>query len=59
VITIEAYPVLSHVRAELSGTTTPIGTHMVLPLVIVAVVCGVSTIVPLRIGLQRMEAMEF
>jgi ABC-2 type transport system permease protein len=59
VITIEAYPVLSHVRAELSGTTTPIGTHMVLPLAIVAIVCGVCTIVPLRIGLQRMEAMEF
>jgi ABC-2 type transport system permease protein len=59
VITIEAYPVLSHVRAEVTGRETPLTTHMVLPLMAVALVCGFCTVVPLRIGLRRMEAMEF
>jgi ABC-2 type transport system permease protein len=59
VITIEAYPVLSHVRAEVTGADAPLTTHMVLPLAAVALVCGFCTVIPLRIGLRRMEAMEF
>ncbi len=59
VITIEAYPVLSHVRAQVTGQETPVTTHMILPLGAVALVCGLCTVWPLRIGLRRMQGMEF
>ena len=59
VIVIEAVPVMSYLRAQLAGEPVAITPTMVGALGAVAVICIVTTLVPLRIGLRRMERMEF
>ncbi len=59
VLVLEAAPVLGYLRAQLQGYAPVPGPWMVGSLVAVVVVCIAATIIPLRLGLQRIEAMEF
>jgi len=59
VIVIEALPVMSYLRAQLVGARTTVDTRMVLALAAVVAICAAATIIPLRLGLRRMEEMEF
>ena len=59
VLVLEAAPVLGYLRAQLQGDTPVPGPWMVGSLVAVVVVCIAATIIPLRLGLRRIEAMEF
>ncbi len=59
VLILEATPVMSYLRAELSDTPTEIDTWMVGSFVAVIVVCLATTIVPIRLGLRKIERMEF
>lgn len=59
VISIEAWPVLTQVRAQIEGVEEIPYARMALPLAGVVALCLVGVIVPLRMGLRRIEAMEF
>lgn len=59
VIVIEAVPVYGYLRAATLGTPVGLSGTMVTAFVGVAVLCAVATVLPLRIGLQRMQAFEF
>jgi ABC-2 type transport system permease protein len=59
VLALEAGPVLAYLRAELAGDDMPIGLQMILSLAAVVAVCLAATIVPIRLGLRRIERMEF
>jgi ABC-2 type transport system permease protein len=59
VISIEAWPVLTQVRAQIEGVEEIPYARMALPLAGVVTLCLVAVIVPLRMGLRRIEAMEF
>lgn len=58
VIAIEAGPVSDYLRLQQGGQpggTTP----LLLGLAVVAAVCAVATVVPLRIAIRKLEAMDF
>jgi ABC-2 type transport system permease protein len=59
VIVIEAVPVMFYLRAQLAGEPVAITPKMIIALGSVALICIVTTLVPLRVGLRRMEQMEF
>ncbi len=59
VLVLEATPVLGYLRAQLQGYAPVPGPWMVASLVAVVVVCLAATIIPIRLGLARVEAMEF
>ncbi len=59
VLVLEAGPVLAYLQGELAGTAPEMGLGLLLSLGGVVVLCLAATIVPLRIGLRRMEQMEF
>jgi ABC-2 type transport system permease protein len=59
VIVIEALPVMTYLRAQLGGAQTRLDARMVLALAAVVAICAAATIIPLRLGLRRMEEMEF
>jgi len=58
VIIIEALPVASYLRAIAIGEDPGVSTEMVLSMVAVAALCAASTILPLRIGLRRLQELE-
>ncbi len=59
VLVIEATPVMGYLRLQLSGEEGVWGPWMVISLLGVVVLCLAATIIPLRVGLKRMEEMEF
>jgi len=58
VIVIEALPVAGYLRAIATGETPSLSTELVLSMVAVAALCAVSTILPLRVGLRGLQALE-
>lgn len=59
VLVLEAAPVMGYLRAQLSGREPVSGPWMVGSLLGVVLLCVAATVIPLRIGLRRMEEMEF
>lgn len=59
VIVIEAVPVYDYLRAVYVGRDVRVDLVMVGAFVAVALVCILATVVPLRLGLQRIENFEF
>ena len=59
VITLEAWPVLGHLRSLYLGGPGVPPTALALPLGLVAVVCLLATLVPLRLAQRRIQGMEF
>ncbi|MEO8199847.1 MAG: hypothetical protein ABI679_04925 [Gemmatimonadota bacterium] len=59
VIMIEARPVMTYLRARQEGAPIGITGDMIVYGLIVVAVCLTATIVPLKLGLRRMEEMEF
>jgi ABC-2 type transport system permease protein len=59
VIVIEAVPVMGYLRAQLAGEPVQVTWKMVGSLLLVAGICLAATIIPLRLGLRRLEEMEF
>jgi ABC-2 type transport system permease protein len=58
VIALEAQPVLAHVRAQQAGQPMPVGYDVILPFVLAAALCVVTTLSSLRIGLRRVSELE-
>jgi ABC-2 type transport system permease protein len=60
VIVLEAGPVYAYLQATRNEEAVRILTpRFLLPFAAVALVCGIATALPLRIGLRRMEEFEF
>jgi hypothetical protein len=59
VIVVEAVPVSNYLRARFQGVPIPIDGWMVGAFAAVAVICLTATVVPLIVGLRRMEQFEF
>jgi ABC-2 type transport system permease protein len=59
VIVIEAMPVYGYLRAAFRGLPIPVNATMVGAFAAVVAVCVTATVVPLRVGLKRMEEFEF
>lgn len=59
VIMIEAVPVTSYLRANFRGEPIPVDMWMIGAFTAVVLICVTATIVPLVIGLRRMEQFEF
>lgn len=59
VLVLEATPVMGYLRLQLSGEEAVPGPWMVASLLAVVALCLAATIIPLRVGLKRMEEMEF
>jgi len=59
VLVLEATPVMGYLRLQLRGEEAVPGPWMVISLLAVVVLCLAATIIPLRVGLRRMEEMEF
>jgi ABC-2 type transport system permease protein len=59
VIVVEAVPVYQYLQAVSRGGTVTVGLPMILAFTVVLVVCGLATVLPLRLGLKRMEEFEF
>ncbi len=59
VMVIEAGPVLSYLRAQMNGKDPAPGPWMIGSLLAVVAICLTMTIVPIRLGLKKVEAMEF
>jgi ABC-2 type transport system permease protein len=59
VIVLEAAPVYSYLQAAQAGQPLQPSLRLLLPFLGVVALCGVATVLPLRIGLKRMEEFEF
>jgi len=59
VIVIEAQPVSRYLAAEFQADPVQVTPTMMLAFAGVVVVCAAATILPLRIGLKKMEQFEF
>ena len=59
IITIEAVPVAGYLRARQFGETFGISPGVVLALAIVIALCAATTVVSLRLGMRRMQEIEF
>ena len=59
VIVIEAVPVYRYLRAGFRGQPVAVDATMIGAFVAVAVICALATVVPLKVGLRRMEGFEF
>jgi ABC-2 type transport system permease protein len=59
VILLEALPVYGYLRAVFSGDPVSIDATMIAAFAGVIALCGAATVIPLRIGLRRMEQFEF
>ncbi len=58
IIVIEAYPVSSYLQALAVGQEPGVGAEVVLSMAVVAALCTASTVLPLRIGLKRLQELE-
>jgi ABC-2 type transport system permease protein len=59
VIVIEAVPVSGYLRAAFQGETVQVSAGMVGAFAAVALVCAAATVIPLRVGLRKMQGFEF
>jgi ABC-2 type transport system permease protein len=59
VIVIEAVPVYGYLRATFNGQPVRITPMMILAFGGVIALCGAATVIPLRVGLSRVERYEF
>ncbi len=59
VIVIEAVPVYGYLQATYEGRPVRIDGTMVAAFAGVVAICGVATVVPLKVGLKKMEGFEF
>jgi hypothetical protein len=59
VMLLEANPVLDYLRAELAGEAPSANPWMIASLAAAMAVCLAATIVPIRLGLKKIEGMEF
>jgi ABC-2 type transport system permease protein len=59
IIVAEARPVMLYLQAQQAGISLGITGDLVFGAAIVVAVCVAATIIPLRLGLRRMEEMEF
>ena len=59
VIVLEAMPVYGYMSAAFRGETVQITTSMILAFIGVLLLCITATVVPLKIGLLKMEEFEF
>jgi len=58
VIVIEAIPVAGYLRILAAGGDPGMSSELILSMVAVAGLCAASTILPLRIGLRRLQELE-
>jgi ABC-2 type transport system permease protein len=59
IVVIEAVPVSQHLRAASLGVAAEQGyTGLVVALGIVVLVCAAATVIPLRLALRRLDALE-
>jgi hypothetical protein len=59
VIMIEARPVMEYLRAQQYGGTANLTGPLLFAGACVVAICLAATIIPLKLGLKRMEEMEF
>jgi ABC-2 type transport system permease protein len=59
VIMIEARPVMEYLRARQYGGTPGVSGGLIFAGACVVAICLAATIIPLKLGLRRMEEMEF
>lgn len=59
VIVVEAIPVSTYLRANFLGRPVEVNALMIGAFALVVILCGAATVVPLRVGLRRMEEFEF
>jgi ABC-2 type transport system permease protein len=59
VLMIESQTVLAYLRAQIQGREPEVDIWLVGSLVLVGVICLAATIIPIRLALRRLEAMEF
>jgi ABC-2 type transport system permease protein len=59
VIVVEAVPVYTYVRASYEGQPVPVNGTMIGAFALVLVICAAATVVPLKVGLRKMEGFEF
>lgn len=59
VIVVEAIPVSAYLRGAFQGESVRVDLRMALAFATVAVICLSATVIPLRVGLRRMEQFEF
>lgn len=59
VIVIEAVPVYTYLRAAFRGLPIRVNATMIAAFAAVVAICVTATVVPLRVGLRRMEQFEF
>jgi ABC-2 type transport system permease protein len=59
VLVIESRTVLEYLRAQMQGRDPDVDLWLVGSLMLVVVICLTATILPIRLALRRLEAMEF
>ena len=59
VIVVEAVPVYAYLRANWLGHPVTVNAQMIIAFGLVVAICGVATVVPLKVGLKKMEGFEF
>lgn len=59
VIVLEAMPVYDYMNAAFRGETVQVTTSMILAFIAVLLLCITATVVPLKIGLRKMEEFDF
>ena len=59
VIVVEAIPVSAYLRGAFQGDPVRVDAQMVLAFAAVVLICLSATVIPLRVGLRRMEQFEF
>lgn len=59
VIVVEAVPVSGYLRAALTGEPVSIDARMIVAFGVVALICFLATVIPLKVGLKKMEQFEF
>ena len=59
VIVIEAVPIYGYLQATFLGLPVAVTPGMIIAFAAVVILCGLATVIPLRVGLRRMEQFEF
>lgn len=58
IIVIEAAPLSSWLRARQAGQNPGLTGEIGIALLLVTAVCSLATLIPLRLGLRRLESLE-
>jgi ABC-2 type transport system permease protein len=59
VLMVESRPIMRYLRLQIAGRPAEFDPWLVGSLVLVVIICLTATIIPLRLGLKKMESMEF